>query len=43
MAMTMPMRTNTTIATCVQIHIGDTPAQATVGHPARGARQVNIV
>jgi hypothetical protein len=24
MAMTMPITTNTTIATCIQIHVGDT-------------------
>jgi hypothetical protein len=25
-AMTMPISTNTTIAACIQIHVGDTPA-----------------
>jgi hypothetical protein len=43
MAMTMPMSTNTTIAICVQIQVGDTPAQATAMHPAHGARRMNIV
>lgn len=25
MAITIPMSTNTTIAACIQIHVGDTP------------------
>jgi len=32
MAMTMPITTNTTIATCIQIHVGDTrPSLAAIG------------
>jgi hypothetical protein len=28
-AMTMPIKTNTTIATCIQIHVGDTTPEDT--------------
>jgi hypothetical protein len=28
-AMTMPVTTNTTIATCIQIHVGDTTSEDT--------------
>jgi hypothetical protein len=37
-AMTMPIKTNTTIATCIQIHVGDTPPERSASHPARGRR-----
>jgi hypothetical protein len=43
MAIAIPMSTNTTIATCIQIHVGDTAAQATAGHPAHRPRGMNIV
>jgi hypothetical protein len=42
-AMIMPMSTNTTIATCVQIHVGDTAAKATASHLAHRAPAANIV
>jgi hypothetical protein len=32
--MTMPISTNTTIATCIQIHVGDIAAQASALQPA---------
>jgi polysaccharide biosynthesis protein PslG len=38
MAITIPIRTNTMIATCIQIHVGDTPPERTAGDPARGHR-----
>jgi hypothetical protein len=42
-AMTMPINTNTTIATCIQTHVGDTRAQASVREAARGAGGAHIV
>lgn len=42
-AMIMPISTNTTIATCIQIHVGDTASQATAGDSARASRAANIV
>jgi polysaccharide biosynthesis protein PslG len=35
-AITMPIRTNTTIAICIQIQVGDTAPERSAGHPARG-------
>lgn len=43
MAMIMPISTNTMIATCIQIHVGDTAAQATGLHVARTALAANTV
>jgi len=31
MAMTIPISTNTTIATCIQIHVGDTAIESLPG------------
>jgi hypothetical protein len=42
-AMIMPISTTTTIATCIQIHVGDTAPQATATAPARCRREANIV
>jgi hypothetical protein len=42
-AMTMPISTKTTIATCIQIQVGDIATKATARHPARGAGTANIV
>ena len=38
--MIMPISTNTTIAICVQIHVGDTVTQRTAGHAALRTRAV---
>jgi hypothetical protein len=43
MAMIMPMSTNTMIAACIQIQVGDTCAQATASDPARRRRRANIL
>jgi hypothetical protein len=42
-AIAIPMSTNTTIATCVQIHVGDTAAKATARDPAQPVRGANMV
>lgn len=43
----MPISTNTTIATCIQIHVGDivedSVLPAATGEPAAGVRRATIV
>ena len=39
----IPITTNTTIAICIQIHVGDTVAKATARHPAHPVRGINMV
>jgi hypothetical protein len=37
-AITIPIRTNTTIATCIQIHVGDMHRKAYFGATGSGLR-----